>query len=169
MDARKLRVIKIQYGRVTKKADTYLKFYMREDDVTTWYVIMSGFSGNAGEYVDGEYLVRIELPEDYPHKPPSFYFMTPQGLYGVETKVCVDIGEYHKDNYRAVLGVDGFCNQLISGLVAWRDMTPGIQILSTTEEQKRAFARDSVEYNRRHNDKLTGLVYESYVAYSSHF
>ncbi len=166
MDRTPSAIALAQYASAIKRPNEFLKFIIREEDTTKWYILLSGFSGPEDEFVGGEYLVRIHLPENFPYEPPHFYFMTPQGLYGLETKVCVSIGEYHKDEYRSTLGVDGFCNQLVSGLICWRDMGGGINILNTKTSEKRRMALDSKRYNREHYPQLIAEIESNYENYS---
>jgi ubiquitin-conjugating enzyme E2 J2 len=159
-------IIRKQYKIAIGEEHCYLKFYMNESKLSEWFVLASGFGGDHGEYVGGEYLIRMEVPKTYPADPPHFYFMTPQGLYGVEKKVCISIGEYHKSNYRAVLGIIGFCNNLVSGLIGWETLGRGIEILHTTKEEKMKLASASVAYNARNNAQIIEKIKNAYAEYS---
>ncbi len=159
--------MKAQYRDAIKTPQEFLKFHMCEHNVRIWYVLLSNITGDENEYIGGEYIVRIELPGDFPENPPHFYFLTPQGLYGLDKEVCISIGRFHPDNYRAVLGVKGFCNNLVSGLIGWRDINDGIRILNTSVEEKKALAAASREYNRTHYSNILALIESSYAAYST--
>lgn len=170
MDARRqAAIVTGQFKFAVKQPHEYLKFMMDEKDYNKWYILLSGFDGDEGEYTDGEYLVRIKLPADFPYNPPEFYFMTEQGLYGVETKVCISIGEFHKADARAALKVGEFCTQLISGLIGWRDMGGGIQILQTDVKQKKRFAANSRAYNAKYNSDICNKINETYAGYSTNW
>lgn len=156
-----------QFGKVTKVPNNWLRFALNETNVTTWYVELSGFSGDNDEYTGGVYLARMELPPDFPFKPPTFYILTPNGLYIPDKIVCVSIGQYHADAYRATLGVPGFCNQLVSGLVGWKDMGAGVNLIKTTLEEKKKLAAESIAYNRLHHSDIIKKIDESHAAYSS--
>jgi ubiquitin-conjugating enzyme E2 J2 len=166
MEARQARVYKAQYGKAIKEKDESIKYAMDEQNMAKWYILLHNFSGNNDEYLGGEYIVRIELTNDFPYDPPHFYFMTPNGLYEVEKKVCISIGEFHKDQYPAALGVGGFCKQLLSGLIGWEEIGSGISIINTSEEKKKALAADSTEYNRTNNAMFMALIDSSYDSYS---
>lgn len=166
MQRRQTAILNGQFRSATKQPSEFIKFAM-SDDMSTWYVILSGFTGDKNEYVGGEYVVRIYLPPGFPFKPPHFYFMTPQGLYECEKKVCISIGEFHSDQYRAALGVAGFCEQLVSGLIGWREMGGGISIIQTTENAKKKMAEESAGYNAAHNQYFMDLVNSAYAGYSS--
>lgn len=166
--ARRKAQLLAQFKHATKERSDWLKFAMDESDYGTWYVQLSGFSGDNGEFEGGEYLVRVILPIGFPAtEPPQFYFLTPNGLYGVETKVCISIGEWHKDSYRAVLGVIGFCDQLVSGLIGWKTMGGGIEILSTTAKEKAKLAAASRKYNADNNAEILDKISASYADYSA--
>lgn len=165
---RRAAIMSAQFRNAVKEPHEYLKFAMKsETETNIWYVLMSGFDGDEGEFAGGEYLVRVEMPHDFPFNPPQFYLMTQQGLYEVEKKVCISIGEYHKDQYRAALGVNGFCNQLVSGLIGWRDMGGGINIIKTTVAQKKAMAKASREYNIKHYPDILSQINSMWDIYST--
>lgn len=166
MANRQNAIMRKQYSLATENPHPYLKFYMDEANSTRWYVLISGCVGRENEFEGGEYLVRIEVPPKYPLDPPHFYFMTPQGLYGTETKVCVSIGEYHKENYRAVLGIVGFCENLVSGLIGWESLGHGIAILNTNMAEKKKLAAASREYNTRNNQQFIDKINSAFADYS---
>lgn len=168
MEARKAQILLGQMKLAIKEPDEYFKFMFKSDaEMDAWYIIMSGFEGDNGEYKDGEYLVRIQLPKDFPFSPPDFYFMTPNGLYEVEKKVCINIGSYHKDQARAALKVSTFCNQLMSGFIGWTEMGGGINIVRTKAGEKKRLAAASQEYNRKHNAEIMDRIEANFRDYSS--
>lgn len=166
-DRRQIAILNAQYKKAISEPHDYLKYMLDEQNVAIWYVLLSGFDGDESEYTNGEYLVRVELPKDFPFNPPQFYFMTKQGLYGVETKVCISIGEYHKADYRAALGVVGFCNQLVSGLIGWRDMGSGINIIKTSPQEKKKLAMASRSANYENHPEIMKKFDTNFIEYSS--
>ena len=164
--SRGVRVTQAQFAKAIKERNEYMKFMIDETSPFTWYVLLHGITGKNNEFLGGEYLVRVVAPNDFPASPPSFYFMTENGLYKPEEKVCISIGEYHKDQYRAVLGMSGFCQNLVSGLIGWEDMGTGINILNTTAEKKAELARKSKTYNALHNREIVQLIGDNYNKYS---
>ena len=107
------------------------------------------------------------IDKSFPYTPPEFYAMTPQGLYDIEQKVCISIGEYHKDQYRAALGMSGFANQLVSGLIGWQTMGSGISIIKTTAQVKGAMAENSVDYNVLKHKEIRDEINRQYAEYSA--
>lgn len=154
-----------QYLDAIKSPNEYILFHISEEDPQKWYIIIRNIQGNNGEFNGGEYLFRMIAPNNFPYGPPEFYAMTPNGLYNLEVKVCISIGVYHADQYRAGLGMAGFAEQLMSGLVGWSSMGGGINITKTTAEEKRVMAAASVAHNRRHHAQIIAAVMSSYEEY----
>ena len=147
--------------------EPWIKFAMKSDDAMTWYVLLHNFEGDNGEFLHGQYLVRVEAGNEFPYKPPKFYFMTPNGVYDVEKEVCISIGQYHPDQYRAALGMSGFVKQLVSGMIGWQSLGPGISIVTTSAERKRQLAAESAEYNAQFNAKIIADIEDAYEVYSA--
>lgn len=164
--SRATRIMHAHFSWAIKEPSEYMKFLIDEQNPSTWYILLHGMTGEENEFCGGEYLVRVTAPKDFPANPPSFYFMTENGLYKPEEKVCISIGEYHKDQYRAALKMSGFCQQLVSGLIGWRDMGGGINIVKTTAAQKSTLARQSTTYNATHHSNMIRSICENYNNYS---
>ena len=157
----------LQFLKAIREPNEFIMFTMKSDsEPSVWYILLHGFSGNNNEYEGGEYLVRQIAPENFPFSPPSFYFMTHNGVYDYEKTVCISIGEFHADEYRSVLGMGGFANQLISGMVGYKTMGTGISILDTTIEQKKNFAQSSYKYNRKQYPEIIKQIEDSFAEYS---
>ncbi len=167
MSGHRAKVMGAQYMKAIKEPNELVMFSLKSDNEPfVWYILLRGFSGDNDEFDGGEYLVRQVAPEDFPFKPPEFYFMTENGVYGCETKVCINIGEYHADQYRAALGMDGFANQLVSGMIGWKTLGGGISILSTTANEKRRLAKISRDYNRKHYPEIIAQIESAFDDYS---
>lgn len=166
-DKRQTAIMMAQFKKATAEPNEFVKFAMSQDNACVWYIRISNFAGNNDEFAGGEYDCRMVAPPDFPFNPPSFYFLTHNGLYEIETKVCISIGEYHKDEYRAALGMAGFANQLVSGLVGWKDMGGGINIVSTTVAKKKELAKASRASNEAQHPEICRYIEESYSGYSA--
>lgn len=136
------RVLMNQYREVRKHQTNNIKFMMSSVP-SVWYVCISNISGLDNEYVTGEYVVRMTIPENYPACAPKFAFITANGVYLVDTPICMD-------SYRGS-DIVGFVNIIISQMINWRDLTPsvGTAIVVTTREQKLQHALESADSNLR--------------------
>jgi len=166
-----------QFKKATKNPCEYIKYYM-SDDISVWYILLTNFAGNDDEYTFedeeknkrfGQYLVKMTAPAEFPFKPPSFTFLTPNGVYDLDGPICISIGEFHAENYRAVLGMSGFANQLISGIVGWESLEHGIRIIRTTCVKKKELAMESEKFNELYYPQILKDVNESYDNYSAKF
>lgn len=166
LTARQVKVMQAQYKVAIKTPTEYIAYIMSEDDPSTWYLLLRGIKGHDDAFEGGEYLVRMFAPADFPGSPPQFFFMTENGLYDTEKKICISIGEYHKDQYRAVLGMSGFADNLVSGMVGWNEMGHGINILHTKAPEKKKLAAASVETNNARYGPLVKKIKDAYAEYS---
>lgn len=116
------------YKKWTESRHPLLDFIIDETDVGKWWVRIRDLQED--EFLGGEYILQMIAPKEYPFGPPEFYFKTANGVYGCDSKVCLSIGEFHKDGFAAGQGgMGGFASQLINGIVFWQDLGPGISIL----------------------------------------
>jgi hypothetical protein len=146
---------------------------MTEDDVHNWYFMMGAmvetdnkgeFSGDNDEFLKGQFFGKITATKVYPFGPPDVEMLTPTGVFPLNNNdFCIDIGKYHKENYPASLGMDGYTKMIWSGLVGWRDLGYGINLISGRTPQNkqvemiRKASFESQAYNRKNNASLVEL------------
>jgi ubiquitin-conjugating enzyme E2 J1 len=155
-DSRHNRIILQNFKKVQKLGNPYIK-YVLSQDISVWYVLFHGFSGDSDEFVDGEYLCKIVIPAEFPKNPPQFYMLTPNGLYECNGKVCISIGEFHENSYINTLGIAGFTEQLVSGFIGWRTIGAGTRLLDSTVAEKKHLASQSKGYNAAHHAEIMAL------------
>lgn len=166
MNANRLpAILHSQYRKAVSAPNPYV-WFAQTADPKTWWILIKGITGSEGEFTDGEYLCRMVATDDFPYKPPEFYFATPTGIYGVNRKVCIHIGEYHSNSYIRTLGMSGFADQLVSGLIGWRDLSvdTSIGMVKTSSNEKLSLAKASREFNQRLPEYK--LVCDAYAEYS---
>jgi ubiquitin-protein ligase len=156
-----------QLKKAINEPNEYVKFYMDDENPREWHILIHNFDGDANEFTGGEYLIRMVAPEKFPYEPPKFYFFTENGVYGTQKEVCINIGHYHKEEYRAGLGMDGFANQLWNGMIGWKALGGGINILNTKADEKKKLASRSREFNRSKYPELMAQIESFYADYSS--
>lgn len=67
-------------------------------DLFEWHFVVRGPSGT--DFAGGLYHGRILVPPEYPFKPPSFMFLTPNGRFETNTKICLNISEFHPESWQ---------------------------------------------------------------------
>lgn len=161
------------YKRCTiKDIHPHIKFIMKEDDVHNWYFMMGTtvnsdvegeFTGNDNEFVKGQFFGKITATNMYPYGPPDVEMLTPTGVFPINNNdFCIDIGKYHKDDYPASLGMDGYTKMIWSGLLGWKELGYGINLVSAVSKKKqveliRKYSLDSQEYNLKNNMELVKM------------
>ena len=161
-----------------KDVHEHIKFIIDEDDIHQWYFLMGAmpdtegdgeFAGNDDEFIGGQYLGKITATHAYPYGPPDVEMLTPTGVFPTHnSNFCIDIGRYHKNNYPATLGMDGYTKMIWSGLVGWRDLGSGINLMSSGNTQTQQLAiilqssGDSKIYNELKNKDILDKFRLSY-------
>lgn len=169
------KTIIAQFVNATKHEDDNIQFAMDEDNINIWYIKIHNISGNEDEFVGGEYLFRIHIPQGagktWIQKPPRFIALTPNGIFTRNAKCCIHIGEYHPGSKTASLGVSDFARQLLSGMVGWRELTHGINLINndTTFDQKKQMAKDSKIFNQKNYAGVLEMIDAQYGEYSKKF
>jgi hypothetical protein len=166
------RALRGNYKRCTiKDVHPHINFKMSEYDPCVWYFIMGikvdsnnegEFSGDNDEFLKGQFFGKITATPKYPFEPPNIIWFTPTGIFNTDD-FCTDIGKYHKENYPAELGMDGYTKMMWSGLIGWKDLINGINLLNGKLSQKELFyvikkaSHDSQEYNIKYNSTLVTM------------
>ncbi|GAB2217832.1 hypothetical protein Droror1_Dr00001044 [Drosera rotundifolia] len=69
-----------------------------EENIFEWQFAIRGPSET--EFEGGIYHGRIQLPAEYPFKPPSFMLLTPNGRFETQTKICLSISNHHPEHWQ---------------------------------------------------------------------
>ncbi|CAL0300964.1 unnamed protein product [Lupinus luteus] len=69
-----------------------------EENIFEWQFAIRGPSDT--EFDGGIYHGRIQLPAEYPFKPPSFMLLTPNGRFETLTKICLSISNHHPEHWQ---------------------------------------------------------------------
>uniref|UniRef100_A0A0D9VT79 UBC core domain-containing protein n=1 Tax=Leersia perrieri TaxID=77586 RepID=A0A0D9VT79_9ORYZ len=112
-----------------------------EEDIFEWQFAILG--PRDSEFEGGIYHGRIQLPSDYPFKPPSFMLLTPSGRFEIQKKICLSISNYHPEHWQPSWSV----RTALVALIAFMP-TPGggaLGSLDFKKEDRRALAIKSRE------------------------
>ena len=70
-----------------------------EDVHLNWYCLLHDLSD---PFSDGEYIFHIKLSGRYPFEPPDFLFLTPNGRFTLNTKLCFSNSSHHKETWSPI-------------------------------------------------------------------
>ncbi|TPX53256.1 hypothetical protein PhCBS80983_g06332 [Powellomyces hirtus] len=110
-----------------------------DENLFEWHFTLRG--PPEGGFEGGRFHGRLIFPPDYPFKPPTISFLTPNGRFEVGKKICLSITDHHPEYWRPAWGVRTALVALISFLP-----TPGdgaIGALDYSVEERRRYAAQS--------------------------
>eukprot|EP01018_Ginkgo_biloba_P013877 Gb_31982 [translate_table: standard] len=116
-------------------SDDYMSLPL-EDNIFEWQFAIRGPQDT--EFEGGIYHGRIQLPSDYPLKPPSFMLLTPNGRFETQTKICLSISNYHPEHWQPSWSV----RAALVALIAFMPTKPegAVGSLEYTKEERHALA-----------------------------
>ncbi|CAO3577229.1 unnamed protein product [Absidia cylindrospora] len=74
-----------------------------EDNIFEWHFTVIGPDDT--DFEGGRYHGRILLPAEYPFKPPHLIFLTPNGRFELNAKVCLSITDHHPEFWQPAWGI----------------------------------------------------------------
>ncbi|KAI8636040.1 ubiquitin-conjugating enzyme/RWD-like protein [Parasitella parasitica] len=74
-----------------------------EDNIFEWHFTVRGPQDT--DFEEGRYHGRIILPNEYPFKPPELVFLTPNGRFELNTKICLSITGFHPEFWQPAWGI----------------------------------------------------------------
>lgn len=99
-----------------------------EDNLFEWHFTLRGPRDTVFE--KGLYHGKMTLPSEYPFKAPHVIFLTPNGRWSVDTKVCVTFTGFHEESWQPAWGI--------------RTALLGIQALMTSKEDEAGYGAASM-------------------------
>lgn len=112
-----------------------------EENIFEWQFAIRG-PGDT-EFEGGIYHGRIQLPAEYPFKPPSFMLLTPNGRFETQTKICLSISNHHPEHWQPSWSV----RTALVALIAFMPTNPNgaLGSLDYKKEERHALAIKSRE------------------------
>jgi ubiquitin-conjugating enzyme E2 J1 len=107
-----------------------------EHDMFEWHFTIRG--PVTTDFENGIYHGRILLPPDYPYKPPHIMFLTPNGRFDTNTKICLSFSAYHPELWQPAWGIRLILEALIAFLPTPTDGAIGAIDYSSAERKKLA-------------------------------
>ncbi|XVF62461.1 hypothetical protein PTKIN_Ptkin09bG0009600 [Pterospermum kingtungense] len=131
-----------------------------EENIFEWQFAIRG--PRDSEFEGGIYHGRIQLPAEYPFKPPSFMLLTPNGRFETQTKICLSISNHHPEHWQPSWSV----RTALVALIAFMPTSPNgaLGSLDYKKEERRALAIKSREappkFGNPERQKLIDEIHE---------
>jgi ubiquitin-conjugating enzyme E2 J2 len=125
-----------------KNKTDFFQAIQDEDNIKLFYFVLRP---RDEPYVGGLFIGKIELPNDYPKSPGSFYMLTPNGRFMTNQKICLTNSNYHKENWTPIWSIRNMVLGVASIFIS--DDTNGISHIRDSFENRKNFSKNSVQYN----------------------
>ena len=149
------RILEHEYESFVTSPLDYIKVNFEEGTYLEWHFLFIGQIGTPFE--GGEYHGTLVFPDNYPFSPPSTRFITPNGRFQINERVCFSISDFHPENWKPAYTVSSFLQGVYSFMMTETSDTVGS--LDMDEEEVRKLARLSKEFNK-HDESYNKMFKE---------
>jgi ubiquitin-conjugating enzyme E2 J2 len=120
---------------------------VKPDDanIRIWYFL---FYNMTDEYKGGQYLGKIVFDNQYPFKAPTIEFLTPNGRFDVNIKICTTFTHFHPEEWTPEWSVGSLLVGLMSFMYEPANNN-SVGSIITTEKDKKRFAMESIDFNKK--------------------
>ena len=136
--------IQKEYDELRLNSLPNIKIAHDTNNLLDWYCMI--YDLNELEYKNGQYIFNIKMSPNYPFDPPEFYFLTPNGRFDIDKKLCFSNSSYHKESWSPLWTIKTIILGFLSFFLEKKSSGVGHLVLSIDE--KIIFAEKSQEYNK---------------------
>ena len=99
-------------------------------------------------FLGGEYVLRVELPNDYPMSAPVIRMLTPTGRFEVDKPICTTFTHYHPESWSPTYNFSNILVSFVSFMLEKQEHgKTSIGSMYATDAEQRSFAADSKNWN----------------------
>ncbi len=143
---------RVAIARLSKEARMLAKIKLdniiavpSDSSLFEWYFVIFNLKE---EYEHGLYIGKIIFPPNYPFKPPDLEFITPNGRFETNKKICLTFTGYHPESW-SNWSIEGMMIALTSFMLGNEQTTGSV---STSTYNKRKMALESLDYNLKNKN-----------------
>ncbi|KAL4860114.1 Ubiquitin-conjugating enzyme E2 34 [Chlorella vulgaris] len=133
-----------EYKAILKEPVPQITAHPAPNNLLDWHYVLEGPKDS--DFEGGCYHGKVTFPHEYPFKPPSIVMLTPNGRFAPNTKLCLSMSNFHPESWNPLWSVSTILTGLLSFMLETQHTTGAI---SSTKEEKRRLARQSLAYNAR--------------------
>lgn len=123
------------------------------DNILEWHILIWNLQD---AYKDGQYIMEIIFPYNYPFKAPSIKFLTPNGKFEINKHICLSNTEYHQESWSPLWGI----NEIVLGIISlFYEETTGIGHIKRDDSNCIELAHKSTDYNKNILSKYNDLFF----------
>ena len=133
-----------EYKRILEQPIENIVTHPTEENILEWYYLIKS---DKNEYNGGEYLGKLEFPEEYPMKPPKITMITPNGRFETNTRLCLSISDFHPETWNPSWNVETILIGLYSFMLSEEYSEGTIGSIKDTPDNRKKYAKESIEFN----------------------
>jgi|AntRauTorckE6833_2_1112554.scaffolds.fasta_scaffold00330_11 ubiquitin-protein ligase len=131
-----------EYLKILKEPIPNINVSPDEENILTWYFIIYKLDN---PYKNGEYIGVINFTNEYPFKPPTFKFITPNGRFEVDKTICTTFSHYHPEEWSSLWDISGMLLGLVSFM--YEESEKSIGSIKLSEKERKKIANNSRKFN----------------------
>ena len=117
-----------------------------KDNILKWHFVIHGEEDTP--YYGGMYHGKLIFPSNFPFDPPSIIFLTPNGRFKTNERICFSISDFHPEQWKPSYSVV----DLLYGVREFmHEDTETTGSIETSESEKRQLAKSSSIHNGKDN------------------
>ncbi len=139
--------IKNELNLYQKDNFRFPNLYLRPNykNLQEWFFIVHDLKDTPFE--KGYYFGKILLQNTYPLKPADFIFITPNGRFEENKKICTSFSGFHPESYTSTWNILTMMQGIISFMTD-KENIKGIGFIDSTDSDKIILAEKSKEWNK---------------------
>ena len=137
-----LKRLQIELHKLATEKDVAYQIGADPQNMLRVYFVMDGPADTP--YAGGRYVGLLEIPPDYPFKPPSVQMCTPSGRFKTGMAICLSNSSYHPEQWSPMWGLRTILIALVSFFVSNESTTGSVD---SSEAERRKYAANSRQYN----------------------
>ena len=141
--ARATKRLKRDMKLITNQPIPSIDVALNEDDILDWHFIIHGREGTP--YEDGVYHGRLVFPPTFPFGPPKILFLTPNGRFKVNERICFSLSDFNPEEWKPAYSVTAVLRGVYDLM---HETTDTISSIVATDSEREILARASMEHNR---------------------
>jgi ubiquitin-conjugating enzyme E2 J2 len=125
------------------------KIAIDEQDIRHIYFLIEG--PDDSPFKGGEYVLRMELPNDYPMSAPVMRMMTPSGRFEVDKSICTTFTHYHPESWSPSYNFSNILVSFVSFMLEKVERSTGAHSIGSmyaTPDEQAQLAAESKSYNK---------------------
>ena len=117
-----------------------------EDDILDWHFVIQGRVNTP--YENGMYHGRLVFPPNFPFGPPKILFITPNGRFKLNERICFSLSDFHPEEWKPAYSATAVLSAVYDFM---HETTETIGSIETSDCVKSQLAIDSKKYNNNND------------------